>query len=163
MNIFFCFLHAISCPKYTIPKQSSIVHYAIVAEDDLFWFNIVTSQRLNCDASGIAVSYSSIVLARAYWRKGDPHKSITTVSIDFSPPGIHGLAFKKVSFISRMLLGRVLSSFKNLSKMGMDLSEVEINISKAGSIRRGWGWNTKIVLWYLHSFCIPHIMCILSV
>ena len=31
-------------------------------------------------------SYSSIVLARAYWRKGDRHYWITTVNIDFSSP-----------------------------------------------------------------------------
>ena len=39
-------------------------------------------------------SCSSIVLARANWHKGDLHYWITTVNIDFSPPGIQSLAFK---------------------------------------------------------------------
>ena len=36
-----------------------------------------------------------IVLACTNWCKGDLHYWITTVNIDFSPPGIHGLACKK--------------------------------------------------------------------
>ena len=57
-------------------KQSSIAHFAIVARDDLFWLNIVTSSQLICDVprtrgTDIVTSYSSIVLARAIWRKGD--------------------------------------------------------------------------------------------
>ena len=47
--------------------------------------------------TSIVTSYLSIVLARANWRKGDLHKWITTVNIDFSSPGIHGLACKKWS------------------------------------------------------------------
>ena len=59
-------------------KQSSIAHFAIVATDGLFWFNIVTSSQLFCDVmrmrgTGIVTSYLSIVLARANWRKGDLH------------------------------------------------------------------------------------------
>ena len=59
-------------------KQSSIAHFAIVASDGLFWLNIVTSSQLICDVTqtrgtGIVTSYSSIVLARANWRKGDLH------------------------------------------------------------------------------------------
>ena len=81
-------------------KQSSIAHFAIVAKEGLFWLNIVTSSQLICDvtwtrSTGIVTSYSSIVLARANWRKGDLHRWISTVNIDFSPPGIHGLACKK--------------------------------------------------------------------
>ena len=59
-------------------KQSSIPHFAIVAKESLFWLNIVTSSQLICDVTGtrgtgIVTSYSSIVLARANWRKGDLH------------------------------------------------------------------------------------------
>ena len=50
-------------------KQLSIVDFAIVAKDGLFWFSILTSLQLICDVtrtrvSGIVTSYS-IVLARA--------------------------------------------------------------------------------------------------
>ena len=59
-------------------KQLSIADFAIVTEDGLFWFNIVTSPQLICDVTrtrvtGIVTSYSSIVLARANWRKSDLH------------------------------------------------------------------------------------------
>ena len=66
-------------PERTVPlKQLSIADFAIVAKDGLLWFNIVTSLQLICDVSrtrvtGIVTSYSSIVLARANWRKGDLH------------------------------------------------------------------------------------------
>ena len=88
-NVLFYFLHAILYLKHTIPlfhilntpfryKQSSIVHFAIVARDGLFWLNIVTSSQLICDVTrtrgtGIVTSYSLIVLARANWHKGDLH------------------------------------------------------------------------------------------
>ena len=43
-NVLFYFLHAIWCPEHTIPlKQLSIVDYATVAKDSLFWVRIVTS------------------------------------------------------------------------------------------------------------------------
>ena len=59
-------------------KQLSVAHFANVARDGLFWLNIVTSSQLICDVTrtrgtGIVTSYSSIVLARANWRKGDLH------------------------------------------------------------------------------------------
>ena len=57
-------------------KQTSFVHFAVVAKDGPFWLNIVTSSQLICDitrGTGIVTSYSSIVLARAKWRKGDLH------------------------------------------------------------------------------------------
>ena len=55
---------------------------------------------LICDVTqtwgtGIVMSYSSIVLARANWCKGDLHCWIKTVTVDFSLPGIHDLACKK--------------------------------------------------------------------
>ena len=71
------FLHAILCPEHTIPlKQLSITDFAIVAKDGLFWLSIVTSPQLICDVmrawgTGIVTSFSSIVLARVIWRKGD--------------------------------------------------------------------------------------------
>ena len=49
-------------------------------------------------------SYSSIVLERADWRKGDLHKWITSVNIGFSAPGIHDLARKKHHVISSDML-----------------------------------------------------------
>ena len=81
-------------------KQSSIPHFAIVAKDGLFSLSIVTSPQSICDVTltrgtGIVTSYLLIVLERANWRKGDLHQWITTVNIDCSPPGIHGLACKK--------------------------------------------------------------------
>ena len=81
-------------------KQSSIVHFAIVTKDGLFWLSIVTSPQLICEVTqtrgnSIVTSYSSIPLARANWHKGDLHWWITTVNIDSSSPGIHGLACKK--------------------------------------------------------------------
>ena len=88
--------------EHTIPlKQLSIAYFAIVAKDSLFWFSIVTSPQLICDITrmydtGIVTSYSSIVLARPNWRKGDLHLWITAMNIDISPPGIHDLVCKKI-------------------------------------------------------------------
>ena len=66
-------------PEGTIPlKQLTIADFAIDAKDGLFWFSIVTSLQLICDVTqtrvtGIVMWYSSIVLARANWCKGDLH------------------------------------------------------------------------------------------
>ena len=59
-------------------KQSSVADFAIVAKGGLFWFSIVTSLQLICDftrmrVTGTVASFSSIVLSRANWRKGDVH------------------------------------------------------------------------------------------
>ena len=104
-NVSFYFLCAI---RYVLNtqfryKQLSISDFAIVAKGGPFWLSIVTSPQLICDvtwtwSTGIVTSYSSIVLARANWRKGDLHWWITNVNIDFSPPGIHGLAYRRVSY-----------------------------------------------------------------
>ena len=78
-NVLFYFLHAILCPEHTVSlEQLSIVHFAIVAKEGLFSLIIVTSPQFICDVtrtrdSSIVTSYSSIVLARANWRKGDLH------------------------------------------------------------------------------------------
>ena len=109
-NVLFYFLHAICILNTSFRyKQSSIAHFAIVARDGLFWLNIVTSSQLICDVTrtrgtGIVTSYSSIVLARANWHKGDLHQWITTVNIDISPPGIHGLACHKSNFILHFMM-----------------------------------------------------------
>ena len=100
--------------KY-VEKPSSIVHFAIYAKEGLFWLSIVTSPHLIWDVTrtrgtSIMTSSSSIVLARANWRKSDLHLWITTVNIDFSPPAIHGLACKKSS--SKMMLLQNNSSMK---------------------------------------------------
>ena len=80
-------------------EQLSITDFAIVAKGGCFWCGIVTSPRLIGDVTltcctGIATSYSLIVVARANWHKGSLHQWITAVHIDFSPLGIHGLACK---------------------------------------------------------------------
>ena len=59
------------------------------------------------------MSYSSIVLARANWCKGDLHQWITAVNIDISPPGIHGLACKKLIYLLQ-----VSSTWTNSELMG---------------------------------------------
>ena len=94
-NVLFYFLHAILCPW-----THKIADFAIVASDGLFWLSIVTSLQLFCDVTrtrvtGIVTSDSSIVPVRANWCKGDIHLWITNVNINFSPPGIHGLACKE--------------------------------------------------------------------
>ena len=85
-----------------------IADSAIVAKDGLFWPNIMMSPQLICDVTrtwgtGIVMLDSSIVLARTNWRKCDVHWWITTVDIDFSPSGIHGIrglaCKKRISFV----------------------------------------------------------------
>ena len=72
-NLLCYFLHAISCFDCTIPlKQSSIIHFATVAKNGLFWLSILTSSQFICDVTrnSIVTSNSVIVLARATWHKG---------------------------------------------------------------------------------------------
>ena len=76
-------------------ENTNLANFATVTKDGLFWLSSVTSKQLICDITrtrgpGIITSYSSIVLARANWRKDDLHVWITTVNRDFPPPGIHG-------------------------------------------------------------------------
>ena len=96
-NVLFHFLYAILCPEHTI-LLTTIIDRSF--RKGRFWLRIVTSPKWLCDVTrtrdtSIVTSYSSIVLARANWRKGDLHWWITTVNIDFSSPDIHGLACKK--------------------------------------------------------------------
>ena len=79
-NVLFYLLHVIWCPwtQNSAKKQFSVADFATVAKDRPFWFSIVMSLQLICDVTrmqvtGIVTSYSSIVLARANWRKGDFH------------------------------------------------------------------------------------------
>ena len=90
-------------------KSAKNYHRALispfVAKGGLFWPSIVTSPQLICDVmqtrnTGIVTSYLFIVIARASCRKGHLHSWITAVNIDISPPGIRGLACKKVSYIT---------------------------------------------------------------
>ena len=79
---------------------NTIIDFADVTEDNLFKLSIVTSPLSICDVTrtwgtGVETPHSSIVLARANGGKGDLHWWITTVNIDFTPLGIHGLACKK--------------------------------------------------------------------
>ena len=74
--ISYTLFHALNTPFHY--KQSSITHFTIDAKEGVFWINIVTSSQLICDimrmrGTGIVTSYSSIVLARANWRKGNLH------------------------------------------------------------------------------------------
>ena len=91
-NILFYFLHAILYPERMMSlKQWPIAYLFIVAKDGVFWLSIAKSPQLICDVrrtigTSIMRSYSSIVLARANWRKGDLRKWTTTANIDFSPP-----------------------------------------------------------------------------
>ena len=69
------FLKRYLCPEHTIPPNP-ITDFAIVTKNGLCWPSIVTSPQLICDVTrtwdtGIVTSCSSIVLARANWRKGD--------------------------------------------------------------------------------------------
>ena len=61
-------------------KHSSIAHYDIVSKDGLFWLDVM--------------SYLSIVLACTNWHKANLHLWITTVNINFPPPGLPGLVCK---------------------------------------------------------------------
>ena len=76
---YFIFYTLFYVPQRTVPlKQLSMADFAIVAKDSLFWLSTVTSLQLIRDVTrtrvtGIVTSYSSIVLARAIWRKGDFH------------------------------------------------------------------------------------------
>ena len=88
---------------YNWLKYLTIAGFAIVAKDGLLCLSIVTSSQLICDVMGtwgtdIVMSYLPIVLTHTNWCKGNLHKWIRTVNIDFSPPGIHGLASKKYIF-----------------------------------------------------------------
>ena len=77
-NVLFYFLHAILCHEHANPLKTIIERFAIVAKGGIFWLSIVTSPQLICDVTrtretGIVTSYSSIVIARANWRKCDLH------------------------------------------------------------------------------------------
>ena len=74
--ISYTLFHVLNTPFCS--KQPSIAHYAIIAKDGIICFSIVTSSQMICDimrirGTGIVTSYSSIVLVRANWRKGDLH------------------------------------------------------------------------------------------
>ena len=64
----------------------------------IFTSDEVTSENRWQIASRVT-SYSSIVIARAHWRHCDLHLWITTMNIDFSPPGIHGLRCKNTGYL----------------------------------------------------------------
>ena len=123
-------------------NQLSIADFAIVTRDGIFWLSIVTSLQLICDVTrtwgtGIVASYSSIVLARANWGKGDPHLCTTTVNIDFAPPSIHGLACKKNLSLHRLicLLKRDPVSYKETCWLWFPSAH--------------WGW----AIWLALSIC----------
>ena len=68
-KVLFYFLHAVYVSNTQFRQKSSIVHFAVVAKEDLFWLSIVTSPQLICDGTrtrgiSIVTSYSPIVLAR---------------------------------------------------------------------------------------------------
>ena len=79
-------------------KQSSIVHFAIVAKEDLFWLSIVTSTH-----SWSLTSREREVLAlwrhirRLFFHAQIGAKAIFTG--EKQPSGIHGLACKKLYYL----------------------------------------------------------------
>ena len=76
-------------------KQSPTAHLTIVAKDSISFWRHHSWSVTSIEREVIVTSYSTIVFARANWRKGDLHLWVTTVSIDFSPPNIHDLAWRK--------------------------------------------------------------------
>ena len=76
---YFIFYTLFYVPERTIQlKQLSIADIVIVVKDGLSWLSIVKSPQFICDVTptwgtAIVTSYSSIVLARANWHKGDRH------------------------------------------------------------------------------------------
>ena len=76
-NVLFYFLHVIACPQNTFFLKTIIDRsFHICRQGRSFWLGIETSPQLICDVkrtrnTSIVTSYSSIVLARANWRKGD--------------------------------------------------------------------------------------------
>ena len=112
IHTLFNFLRAILCSGRAHKPSNTIIDcHSSICE--------VTWKRV----TGIVTSYSSIVRARANWCNGDLHCWITTVDIGFSggwkfelarfvspnsvrdgylsPPGIHGLACKKIWICAR--------------------------------------------------------------
>ena len=107
-NALFHFLHAILCPwmhnfagnNYwlSIPPLSLRTEFSDLALwRHHIWY--VTSRERGL--LGIVTSYSSTVLTRANWLKGDLHQWIATVNINFSPSGIHGLGCKNDNFLMK--------------------------------------------------------------
>ena len=84
-------------------KHTKKNHWSLItrmAKESHFLPCIEASPQFKCDATQtrsncIMTSYSSIVLARAKWRKVDIRYLLTEVSIDFPPPNIHGVACKR--------------------------------------------------------------------
>ena len=71
------FLTCNICSEHSIPLETTIDRsFAIVAKEGILWLSIVTSRQLLCDVTwtrgtSIVTSYSSIVLPRTNWHKGD--------------------------------------------------------------------------------------------
>ena len=144
----FYFLHAILCPW-----THKIADFAIVARGGLFWISIVTSVQLFCDVTrtrvtGIVTSNSSIVLARANWRKGDLNYWIITMNIDFAPPGIHGLAYF-MSWVHNSTKNNYRSLISLISLISVSLRTVFPDLA----LWRHHGWSVTsrkrvvLVLW----------------
>ena len=125
------FFHAILCPENTIPpKTISIGDFAIVDKGGLFWLSIVICDITRTWHTAIVTSYSLIVLERINCRKGDHHKWITTVNINFSATGIHGLACKEVSsYIAPLMCDLAAYHYKWLSRIRVPI----INLSTTWS------------------------------
>ena len=101
-NVLFYFLHAILCPEHNSTKNKhrsliSPLSPTTVFPDLVLWHHQSWSMTSR-DPKVLALWlpwHSSIVLALANWHKGDLHEWITTVNINFSPPGINSLECKK--------------------------------------------------------------------
>ena len=90
----------------------------------------------------LLTAYSSIVLTRSNWRKGDLHWWKTTANIDFSPPGIHGLACTKfLALIHRLCRGvMILGMFIEMIPMCILKATWYINRSHWKLARKTYEW-----------------------
>ena len=91
----FCFLHAILFPDRAHKRAKTIIDCPFRSfRQGRSFLTLIPDVKRTRDVV-IVRTYSSIVFARANWHKGELHLWITTVNIDFPPPGIHSLACKK--------------------------------------------------------------------
>ena len=107
--------------------------------------SVLTSPHLTCDTTqmrgtGIVTLYPSIVLALANWDKFGLHWWITTVNIDFTPPGIDGLCKKLVYLTLTLRVGKWL--WGKRGRLNIKMPSYQYRISHFISnhfINCGWG------------------------
>ena len=95
--ILFLTHYLMSCThNFTKKNYRSLIspYFAIVSKDGLFWLSIVTSPQLICD-----VTRNCEVIS---WGKGDLHRWITAVNIDFAP-SVSRLSVKERQIITDVI------------------------------------------------------------